>query len=32
LVLRGGVYYYWRRVPKKVEHLDERAPLKRYPC
>jgi integrase len=30
IVLRGGVFYYWRRVPKKVEHLDERAPFIRH--
>jgi hypothetical protein len=27
LVLRDGVYYYWRRVPKAVAHLDDRAPF-----
>ncbi|KRR21943.1 hypothetical protein CQ13_06260 [Bradyrhizobium retamae] len=27
LLLRAGVYYYWRRVPKAVEHLDDRAPV-----
>lgn len=27
LLLRAGVYYYWRRVPKTVEHLDDRAPV-----
>lgn len=26
LLPRSGVFYYWRRVPKSVEHLDERAP------
>lgn len=30
LVLRSGVYYYWRRVPKKVEHFDDRAPIIRH--
>lgn len=24
---RSGIYYYWRRVPKVVSHLDDRAPL-----
>lgn len=27
LLLREGVYYYWRRVPKAVAHLDDRAPF-----
>jgi len=27
LLLRDGVYYYWRRVPKTVASLDERAPF-----
>lgn len=30
LLIRDGVYYYWRRVPKAVEHLDERAPVIRH--
>ncbi|MEY9238464.1 hypothetical protein ABIF68_006077 [Bradyrhizobium japonicum] len=27
LLLREGVYYYWRRVPKTVVHLEDRAPV-----
>lgn len=27
LLLRDGLYYYWRRVPRSVEHLDDRAPF-----
>lgn len=27
LLLRDGVYYYWRRVPKVVVHLEDRAPV-----
>ncbi|MHC2273451.1 hypothetical protein ACVME8_000062 [Bradyrhizobium diazoefficiens] len=27
LLLRDGVYYYWRRVPKTVVHLEDRAPV-----
>jgi integrase len=27
LIPRDGVYYYWRRVPKSVALLDERAPF-----
>ncbi|WP_244628495.1 DUF6538 domain-containing protein [Tardiphaga robiniae] len=27
LLLRDGIYYYWRRVPKAVVHLDDRAPF-----
>lgn len=27
LVQREGVWYYWRRIPKAVDHLDERAPF-----
>ena len=30
LLLRDGLYYYWRRVPKSVEHLDDRAPFIRH--
>jgi hypothetical protein len=30
LLQREGLYYYWRRVPKSVEHLDDRAPLIRH--
>lgn len=26
LLTRDGVHYYWRRVPKAVVHLDDRAP------
>ncbi len=29
LITRGGIYYYFRRVPKSVAHLDERAPFAR---
>jgi hypothetical protein len=25
-----GLYYYWRRVPRSVEHLDDRAPFIRH--
>jgi integrase len=27
LLLRDGVHYYWRRVPKVVAHLDDRVPV-----
>ena len=27
LLQRQGTYYYWRRVPKQVAHIDERAPV-----
>jgi integrase len=27
LMMRDGVYYYWRRVPKVVVHLDDRVPV-----
>ena len=30
LLLRDGLYYYWRRVPRSVEHLDDRAPFIRH--
>lgn len=29
LITRGGIYYYFRRVPKSVAHLDDRAPFAR---
>ncbi len=30
LLLRDGLYYYWRRVPRSVEHSDDRAPFIRH--
>jgi hypothetical protein len=27
LLLRDGVYYYWRRVPKVLGHLDDHVPV-----
>lgn len=30
MILRSGVYYYWRRVPKKLANLDDRAPIVRH--
>jgi len=29
LITRGGIYYYFRRVPKSVAHIDDRAPFAR---
>lgn len=29
-MLRSGVYYYWRRIPKVVTHLDDRVPIIRH--
>jgi hypothetical protein len=30
LVLRSGVLYYWRRVPKALKEIDFRAPIVRH--